>query len=151
MTTFNELFNAPVYPKLQDGLNKVIITGIGTPVDTKKSTGEPTQYLPVRMEVVATGRPVVHNVFIDQFIPFFISPIQNQIDPNGKWDKTQDFINELLSEKIELDCWVERTTYISAKGTKSTTNYNFFEPAPKTVNTATATSEKEAKAEDIPF
>lgn len=147
MTTFNELFNAPVYPKLQDGLNKVIITGIGTPVDAKKKDGSPTQYLPIRMEVVATGRPVVHNVFIDQFIPFFISPIQNQIDPNGKWDKTQDFINELLSEKIELDCWVERVTYVGASGAKSTTNYNFFEPAPKPQTNAST----EAAPEDIPF
>lgn len=147
MTTFNDLFNQKVYPKLQDGLNKVIITGIGTPVDAKKKDGSPTQYVPVRMEIVETGRPVVHNVFVDQFISFFVSPIQNQIDPDGTWESVMSFIQELISEKTQLDCWVERVTYIGASGAKSTTNYNFFEPAPKPQTNAST----EAAPEDIPF
>ena len=134
MTIFNELFAEKVYPKLTDGMHIMTLTGIGTPIDTKNSKGVETQYLPIRLEVVATGRPVVTNVFADSFKPFFISPIQSQLDTTNtkEWESNMIFIQELIENKTPLQVWVERTTYISpTKGEQTTTNYHFFEPVKK--------------------
>lgn len=154
MATFNELLNEKVYPRLTDGKHKMILTGIGTPVTTKKSTGEETQYIPIRLQVVATGRPVVTNIFADSFKGFFISPIQAQLDPNNEkeWGITAlEFINDLIENQTPLDVWVERVTYIGAQGERTTTNYTFFEPKKQIAPSQTASQPNEASEEDIPF
>lgn len=155
-TTFSELFGEKVYPKLTNGCYPMILTGIGTPVETKNALGEAVQYLPLRLEVVETGRPVVFNMFADNFKSFFISPIQSQIDPDNQkeWTSISDFIHELIQDKTVLNVWVERVTYISKDGEKSTTNYTFFEPTKKTNLTSSqenAPQVQEAALSEINF
>ena len=154
MATFNELLNEKVYPRLTDGKHKMILTGVATSVTTKKSTGEETEYLPIRLEVVATGRPVVTNIFADSFKGFFINPIQAQLDPNNEkeWGiTTSEFIKDLIENKTQLDVWVERVTYIGAQGERTTTNYTFFEPKKQVASSQTNSHPNEATEEDISF
>ena len=147
-TLFNDLLNEKVYPKLVNGMYPMILTGIGTPVKTKNALGEETEYVPVRLEVIETGRPVVYNVFASQFKSFFISPIQTQIDPDNQreWATAGELIRELIETKAPLNVWVERVTYIGSQGEKTTTNYTFFEPTKKQASNVPA---KEANPEDI--
>lgn len=153
MATFNELLNEKVYPRLTDGKHTMFLTGIGTPVTTKKSTGEETQYLPVRLEVTETGRPVVTNIFADSFKGFFINPIQAQLDPDneGAWGiSASELIKDLIENQRPLNVWVERVTYIGTQGEKTTTNYTFYEPKKQTAQASNAPA-NEANPEDIPF
>ena len=154
MTTFENLLNEKVYPRLTDGKHRMILTGIGTPVTTKKSTGEETQYLPIRLQVVETGRPVVTNIFADSFKGFFINPIQTQLDPNNEkeWGiSASEFINDLIENQTPLDVWVERVTYIGSQGERTTTNYTFYEPKKQAASSQTASHPNEATEEDISF
>lgn len=149
MTTFNELFKAKVFPKLTEGLNVMILKGFGSPVETTNSKKEPTSYIPVKLGIVWSGRIVTYNVFADQFQGRFLSPIQSQINPENdrQWESAEELFNEIIANKTPLNCWIERVTYLSATGERTTMNFNFSEPKVKPVTTQST----EENLEEIPF
>lgn len=131
---FKKLFEQTLYPSLKEGKQSVIILELGHAQTTKNKLQEEVEYLPIKIQIVDTGRPVIFNVFESQFMSRFINPIQRQVNPEGKWDTIAAFISELIEGPIALDCWVTRNEFLDSKGViRSQMDFNFFEPAAPTI------------------